>query len=83
MNTLDRDLEHLLDDEAVASMLGVSRRTLQRQLKSGAIPPPLRAVGRHRLWTTPEADLARQELRKLTETNRKRSRQLSLKLSAD
>jgi predicted site-specific integrase-resolvase len=83
VNTLDRDLEHLLDDDAVARMLGISRRTLQRQLKSGAIPPPIRSVGRQRLWTTPEADLARQELRKLTEISRKRGRQLSLNLPVD
>ncbi|MCC6861515.1 MAG: MerR family transcriptional regulator [Bryobacterales bacterium] len=52
-----------LSDNAVAILLGVSRRTLNRWLEKGKLSPPEgRLAKNRRLWTLQDVDYARIQL---------------------
>lgn len=52
------------DDETAAILVGISRRTLLRHLKSGVISPPRLMMGRNRrAWQEIDIQHARTQLR--------------------
>jgi predicted site-specific integrase-resolvase len=55
------------DDETAAILIGVSRRTLLRHLKSGVLSPPSLMMGKNRrAWRDNDIQHARTQLRERT-----------------
>jgi DNA-binding transcriptional MerR regulator len=53
-----------LTSEQVATILGVTKKTLKNWLKSGKVPEPARnPVNNYRIWTLPDVDAIRNILR--------------------
>jgi excisionase family DNA binding protein len=54
---------HILTSSQVASLLGVSKKTLDRMIKDGRIPEPNRKAGNNwRYWTLQDLDEIRRSL---------------------
>ena len=60
-----RDRSHIYRSAQVASILGVSPRTLYRMLADGRIPEPMRnPENRYRIWTEVDLQNIREALQK-------------------
>jgi excisionase family DNA binding protein len=60
-----RDRNHIYRSAQVASILGVSPRTLYRMLAAGRIPEPMRNPENHyRIWTEVDLQNVREALQK-------------------
>lgn len=58
------DRSSLLRSEQVATILGVTKRTLKNWLRAGVIPePPRNPSNNYRVWTLTDVEAARQLLR--------------------
>ena len=44
-------LSELVSISEMAEILGVSKRTIERQIQEGKLPPTVRLPGRRRFWT--------------------------------
>ena len=63
--TRNRDRDRVYRSAQVASILGVSPRTLYRMLADGRIPEPMRNPrNRYRLWTEVDLQSIREALQK-------------------
>jgi excisionase family DNA binding protein len=61
----NRDRDRIYHSGQVASILGISPRTLYRMLADGRIPEPMRNPENHyRLWTEVDLHNIREELKK-------------------
>ena len=50
----------------VARALGISKRTLDRMIKDGRIPPPGKSDNGYRFWTPPEMEQLERQAKELS-----------------
>jgi predicted DNA-binding transcriptional regulator AlpA len=52
-------------DAGAITMLGISRATFYRRLRDGSLAPPSGRLGKRRIWTLAEIQLAQEQLQAL------------------